>query len=181
MSTGRNPSWGPRHPQRPRLLQLFTRWVTFPATQVPSSDPNTLDDYEENDNTQIALTFVTPGDLAVTYSKRLLEYTKTGRGIEAQFSLITSAFTHTTAAGNLLLTGFPFTSGTTSLDAYIGTLQWQGITKAGYTSIVGRVASNSTQMNFVASGSGLGAAQVVAGDVPTGGTVSLHGSVFYRT
>lgn len=49
--------------------------VLFPATQVPSSDPNTLDDYEEGTWTPI----LTPGGGTFTSASAIGTYTKIGR------------------------------------------------------------------------------------------------------
>jgi hypothetical protein len=160
-------------------MQLFTRWVTFPATQVPSSDPNTLDDYEENTFTP-AITFATPGDLAVTYSSRVCGYTKKGQEVTADISIITSAFTHTTAAGDLQITGLPFTPKNTVNRFWGGALtQFGGITKAGYTQFGIRVDANTTTALLLAGGSGVAAARVQAADMPTGGSVVIVGTITY--
>ena len=85
--------------------------ITFPATQSASSDANTLDDYEEGTVTAagIALTFSTPGNLAVTYNNRDVTYTKIGNMVQVQARIAASAFTFTTSSGNLQITGLlPF-------------------------------------------------------------------------
>src|ERR1700743_2562665 len=58
--------------------------IKFPATQNPSSDPNTLDDYEEGTWTP-AFTFATPGNLSITYSLQSCYYTKIGRLVSVSF------------------------------------------------------------------------------------------------
>jgi hypothetical protein len=149
----------------------------FPAVQVPSADPNTLDDYEEGTWTP-AFSFATPGNLTVVYSIRIGEYTKIGRHVELSFNMSTSTFTHTTASGNATITGFPFTVGGTL--APVGALFWGGITKAGYTNITMSVPAASTQSLLGASGSGQVPANIAVGDVPSGGTVFINGALGYR-
>ena len=164
--------------------QSDNAWVTkaeggqikFPATQNASSDANTLDDYEEGTWTPV-LTFATPGNVSVTYSTQSADYTKIGRLVHANFSIITSAFTHTTASGNLRITGLPFTVGA---ELSAGAVFFGGITKASYTQVVARATNGVNYIDLVASGSGVGAAAVTASDCPTGGVMQLRGSVVFR-
>jgi hypothetical protein len=81
--------------------------ITFPATQVPSADANTLDDYEEGTFTP-AITFATPGTLSVSYTSRDGRYTKIGRIVYVQIIIIVSAFTKGTASGSFRISGLPF-------------------------------------------------------------------------
>jgi len=126
------------------------------------------------------LTFTTPGDLSVTYSTQVGSYTKIGRIVHLTCQIVTSAFTHTTASGNLNITGIPFASSNTTSVNHQGALVWQGITKASYTDIAIRLVANSSIIDLMASGSGQAASNVAAADMPTGGTVSLTASLTYR-
>ncbi len=80
--------------------------IKFPATQVPSANVNTLDDYEEGTFTP-AMTF---GGAAVgmTFSKQSGFYTKIGNMVMANLVLQLSAKGSST--GTVLVTGLPFTS-----------------------------------------------------------------------
>ena len=152
--------------------------VVFPATQVPSADPNTLDDYEEGTWTPV-LTFATPGDLSVVYSAQYGAYVKIGKLVTVFFNIVTSTFTHTTASGNCTITGLPFTmENSDDLDSE-GALIFQGITKATYTQFTCRPQPNSTNMLIGAAGSGQGRTNVTATDMPSAGTVNLKGTVAY--
>lgn len=77
--------------------------VAFPTTQVPSADPNTLDDYEEV--TAQALT-VTSGTGTLTSANGTIDYTKVGREIFWQATL--NIVTNGTGATDIRFT-FPFT------------------------------------------------------------------------
>lgn len=125
------------------------------------------------------LTFATPGDLSVAYTTRLGAHIKLGGLVVAFFNILTSSFTHTTASGNLQITGLPYTSKTLSGQLYFGSALWAGITKAGFTQIVPDVGSGTTTILFFGSASGSAISLVVAADVPTGGTVNLRGVVAY--
>jgi len=76
--------------------------ITFPATQVASSDANTLDDYEEGTWTPVATGLTAVG--AVTYTAA---YTKIGRVVYINLKI--SAVTSTTSvAGTTFFSGLPF-------------------------------------------------------------------------
>lgn len=149
--------------------------MTFPATQVPSADANTIDDYEEGTWTP-AVTLATPGNLSVAYSSRSGRYVKIGQMVFFNCLLQTSTWTHTTASGFFNITGFPFTMGSQFVGA--GTLLMSGWTKANYTSL-GFETSNSTFMYALASGSAQALAELVAADLPTGGVVRIYGAGHY--
>lgn len=159
-----------------QALTLTNGQVVFPAVQVPSANPNTLDDYEEGTWTPV-LTFATPGNLSVAYSLQSAAYTKIGRQVFVNFVILTSSFTHTTASGDLLVTGFPFSNAAVTTLAF--KVDWGGITKAGYTEISGTLPNGSTQANFTGSGSGVARQTVTTANVPSGGTVFLSGTASY--
>ncbi len=161
------------------FAKVKTAGVQFPSTQVPSSNVNTLDDYEEGSFTP-TFTFGTPGDLAVTYTRREGVYTKVGDLVLVEYQIFTSAFTHTTAAGNATITGLPFTSNATTGQVSYGGGEFGGVNKAGYTQVTPRILANSANIVFNASGMGVAPAAVTAADMPTGGTVSFRGSIFYK-
>lgn len=152
--------------------------IKFPATQAASADANTLDDYEEGTWTP-ELTFATPGDLAKTYAVLAADYEKIGRQVRAHFLIVTSAFTWTTASGALQITGLPFPVANAGL-SYTVACFIQGMTKAGYTWVNGIFAVNTSQITFFASASALAISNVVAADMPTGGTVIVAGGGTYR-
>ena len=79
--------------------------IKFPATQVSSSDVNTLDDYEEGTKT-VTLTAATPPDTPPTCEA---VYTKIGRvvTISGFFSNVNTVG----AAGAMSITGLPFAAG----------------------------------------------------------------------
>jgi hypothetical protein len=152
--------------------------VLFPATQAASADANALDDYEEGTWTP-DFTFATAGDLAKTFSTQLGSYTKIGRLVHLVFDLATSAFTYTTASGSVSISTSPFTSMASPANTPRGPLAWDGITKANYTDAHVAMASSSTSLLVQMSGSAQTLSSVSAVDMPTGGSVSLRGSVIF--
>ena len=127
------------------------------------------------------LTFTTPGDLNVAYTTQIGRYIRTGRLVTVEFVILTSAFTHTTAAGNLVVTGLPFAASTVASMLWYGAVSWQGITKANYTEVKPGINSAGADIQFTGSGSGQNRSTIAFGDVPTGGTVALYGTVVYET
>lgn len=78
--------------------------IRFPATQVPSSNANTLDDYEEGTFTPTIYTDGTQPTL--TYSKQFGKYTKIGNLVTVQFDVRLATLSGGT--GNVLIGGLPF-------------------------------------------------------------------------
>lgn len=81
--------------------------IIFPATQNPSTDPNTLDDYEEGTWTPTVIGTGTVG--TATYTYQFGNYTKIGRQVFVECFLNWSAGTGT---GDLRIAGLPFTVST---------------------------------------------------------------------
>ena len=78
--------------------------VAFPATQVASADPNTLDDYEEGTWTPV-LTFG-GANVGASYSSQIGHYTKIGRLVVL---VGTCTFSNKgTSVGQLFLQGLPY-------------------------------------------------------------------------
>jgi hypothetical protein len=157
------------------LVRVPFGQIQFPATQNPSSNANTLDDYDEANWTP-TITFTTPGDVSVSYATQNGRVTKIGRMVLAEFNL-TFTPTFTTASGSLLINNV--TDASASF-IHMGSMHWTGITKAGYTQINPRLgAINNTTIDFVASGSALGAAAVATTDLISGVQMILRGEITY--
>lgn len=78
--------------------------IAFPATQLASSDANTLDDYEEGTFTPTIAGSTTTG--VGTYGVQTGNYTKIGNMVSVRIYLQWSAHTGT---GNISIAGLPFT------------------------------------------------------------------------
>ena len=89
--------------------------ITFPATQVPSADANTLDDYEEGTWTP-AWSFSTSGSVTLGISGAT--YTKVGRLVTIQCRIFTTAIS--SPSGNATITGLPFTNAGSDISAALG-------------------------------------------------------------
>ena len=134
-----------------------------------------LDDYEEGTWTP-TLDFSTAGDLSVAYSVQEGSYTKIGNLVEVHFEVITSTFTHTTAAGQFFVAGLPFTAG----DDSGTTVDMRGWTKANYTSTGLQAELNTSRLYGAASGSGQSVSGLSPTDIPNAVVVGFKASATYR-
>jgi hypothetical protein len=81
--------------------------ITFPATQSASTNPNTLDDWEEG-TFDVAMTCGTSGTITLDPTVNRMAYTKVGRNVTISgFVLATSV---SSPVGSLTMTGLPFPS-----------------------------------------------------------------------
>jgi len=87
------------------VLELAQGQIKFPATQVPSADPNTLDDYEEGEWT-MGITFG-GASVGVTYTSNTGTYTKIGRQVTVNGFITLSS--KGSSVGDARVTGLPFT------------------------------------------------------------------------
>lgn len=127
------------------------------------------------------LTAATPGNLSVAYSVQIGRYWRDENRVTVYFSIVTSTFTHTTASGNILISGLPFPSeNTTSLDS-VGTTLYNGYGAASSEAphMVPFVQANSSNVRFAVSAPATSIATANITNFPTAGTVQLKGSVTY--
>ncbi|MBO6895224.1 MAG: exo-alpha-sialidase [Roseibium sp.] len=167
------------HPQSGIGLLAYGQETTYYyAAQVLTKRIDVADLIKQDTWTPV-LTAVTPGDLAVTYSAQRGEVVRNGKLITAFFEIVTSAFTHTTASGALTIDGLPNQANADG-QTLTGSLEWSGITRAGYTQLAARVGPNGKSFLFRASGSAKNASNINITDLPTGGSVRLIGVIHYR-
>ncbi len=154
----------PSNPTGPDLK----KWISEILRQL--NQPGSLGSVKDFTPT---ITFATPGDLAVVYSTREGMVVDFGPLQLVRFRLVTSTFTHTTAAGDFQITGNPIAAPANVM----GYTTWQGITKANYTQVSPTISSGSSIINMTGSGSGQALATLSKNDFPTGGTVAFRGAV----
>lgn len=126
-----------------------------------------------------AISFVTPGDLSVTYSFQAGSYQRVGNQVTVTFILATTAFTHGTASGFLGITGLPFTVAAGDGDYSSGSLSWAGITKTNYTHAACYITPEDSAIFVSLSGSGQPLDFADVADLPSGGTPRFHGQLTY--
>jgi len=127
------------------------------------------------------ITFSTPGDLIVTYGSHRGLCFRTGRLAILTLEIQTATFTHTTASGQLIITGIPFKC-STSQYRFVGTLHQQGLNKSGGTHTQWNLVihSGGTGLNIYMSGNGVGEQLVQVGQVPSMVNQSFVGSIIYE-
>lgn len=126
-------------------IPLFGGQIAFPATQNPSSNANTLDDYEENIWTP-GISFG-GGTTGITYTTQQGSYTKIGRMVFVQGRVTLSA--KGTSTGQMLITGLPFTSNGNVHPAWVGYYNNLATVVGG---VDGYVAASSTTIALVSEG-----------------------------
>ena len=87
------------------VLYLKCGNLQFPATQVPSADPNTLDDYKEGTWTPTFSSATAGSSWTASGSGR---YTKIGNSVFANFNITATAYT-TGGSGNIRISLPPYT------------------------------------------------------------------------
>jgi hypothetical protein len=150
----------------------------FPATQNPSPDANTLDDYEEGTFTP-ALSFATPGTSSFSYTVQEGYYTKIGRVVFVDIAL---NFTPTigTGSGNLNITGFPFNfSSDLRSSGIVRSLGATWTWPAGTTQVVTQVNS-TTILVMSAQGSAVASAVLGSANMTSGSVHVLRINMYYR-
>lgn len=88
------------------LPNIVTNGIKFPATQVPSADPNTLDDYEEGIWTPVN---AQNSEQIGTWSTYIGRYTKIGKVVVATIEITGTGMGYNATTGYTKLTGLPFT------------------------------------------------------------------------
>lgn len=155
-------------------LQLTGGQIQFPATQIASADPNTLDDYEEGTWTP---TF-TISSGSITYANQTGNYVKIGRQVTVTFYVNIS--TATSAISSSGVGGLPFAGANTNYGgaafAYFGA----GLFNS-YGNMQGLMAASTTELQLRGTNNGAVApALVFAGATLTNGT-ALAGTLTYFT
>ncbi len=162
------------------IVMASGKGIDFSATANGSGTTSTeiLSDYEEGTWTP-AITFATPGDLSVAYGSRSGTYTKIGREVTVNFSLILSSFTHSTASGNAQITGLPFTA---SAEIASGSIIANGITAANlYSFVVYTPGSAVTYLQLGATpNNGTASAAFTTANLASGATLAIFGSITFN-
>jgi len=129
--------------------------ITFPATQVASSDANTLDDYEEGTWTPTIVGTTTAG--VGVYSLQSGLYTKIGNRVFVEGYISWSAHTGT---GNMRIGGLPFTINSSSFysSGSIGDVNVIALTAGNILAILGVATSATIDMKQLPTGGGASSA-----------------------
>lgn len=91
--------------------------VKFPATQVASTDPNVLDDYEEG-SLLPTISFVNPGTGTISTVNRYGTYVKVGKQVTCSVRCEVSSVSVGTATGGIYIDALPFFSESATYASY---------------------------------------------------------------
>jgi hypothetical protein len=153
------------------VLSLNQGQIKFPATQVPSADANTLDDYEEGTFSPTIIGTTTAG--TATYTQQNGRYTKIGRLVQFEIFIVYSAGTGT---GNMDISGLPFTIGGSSYPSFtIGAFDDITLSADNYVLCWGLVGTNQMRLAQMITGGGTQTqvAYDAAGAIQITGTYSV--------
>jgi len=139
-----------------------------------------LDTYDEGEWSP-SLSFATPGDQSIAYSTQLGYYTRIGNLVHVVGRLQTSTFTHSTASGNLQITGLPFTvSSTGAVLKFTGTAAMQTFTLSNSGMLTFSLTGGQTYGTLTSTRSAAGITTLTTAHVATGATVLLYvDAIFY--
>jgi hypothetical protein len=151
---------------------LGVNGIVFPAIKVPSTNANTLDDYEEGTWTPAIIGTTVSG--TGTYSLRRGTYTKIGDSVHARCWVAMT--THSGGSGNLRLIGLPFTVGATAGEHSAASIYAGNITLASGYYMMGYVEPNTTRITLEQVPGGGGAPIAI----PLDTAFTLAASVEYR-
>ena len=141
--------------------------ITFPATQVASSDANTLDDYEEGTFTPTIVGATTAG--VGTYTTQAGYYTKVGNLVTASVFL---GWTAHTGTGNMYFAGLPFAASSSA--------SYHSAASISYVNNIALTASNVLTLFITPGASSLEASQYpVGGGGATNVPVDVSGNIIY--
>lgn len=153
---------------------VTTNRVNFPVTQVPSTNPNTLDDYEEGTWEPILIS--DGGTITMNAAASGGLYTKVGRLVTITgVAVVTSVSSPT---GNISLMGLPFVSANTLGSASPINVYAYGFEATMTTVVVGGIDQNSSSCTLQKT-NGAGTVAVLGPDIKAG--TSINFSCTYMT
>jgi len=157
------------------LLDLIHGQIKFPATQNPSSNANTLDDYERGSWTPVL--GGTGGESGQTYATQLGRYVKVGRLVFCEFLII---FTEDgTINGDCEIKGLPFTVDTSVFMNGGGIIgNWQGLATA--VSVINLLPITNSTIARVYISTGNSVSSVASLNADVGNTAVYQGSLMYQ-
>jgi len=144
-------------------IDLTGGQIKFPATAVPSADPNTIDAYKEHTWTPV-YSGSTGSIGATAYSTQIGHYTKIGNIVFASGTIILTNNGDWT--GSVYITGLPFTSADND-EQNMGSVWLDKVTFVGQPNV--RVGSNQSFLVFRCNVSGSDGTYIATADVPDNG------------
>jgi len=124
-------------------------------------------------------TFVTAGDLSVSYATQFGYYSRIGNMVFVNWAL-TCTPTYTTASGNMHITGLPFTMNNSTSNISLGSgYVGDVLFGTGQTMLIYAVSGNTSYIEVLASGNSTNPAILTTANLLSGQSVLFNGSVAY--
>lgn len=142
--------------------------IGFPATQVASSDANTLDDYREGTFTPTIVGATVAG--TGTYTTQLGRYTKIGRLVTVNISVVWTAHDGT---GFIRISGLPFAAATAANGEWLCVPEFANMTMPASTIPRGVITSGSSQVYIYSQAIGSGSLSQLVMDSAAGIYLSI--------
>jgi hypothetical protein len=158
------------------VIELPTGHILFPSSQNPSSNANTLDDYEEGNFTP-QLVFG-GGSVGMTFSTRIGSYIKVGKFVICSARMTLSAKGSST--GTATLSGWPFTSASHSGQFWMGPIWFDNLA----ASLIGMhtyIATGTTSADIRGIASAGNSSFGSLSDTAFGATSTLYFTLIYET
>ena len=135
---------------------------------------NVLDQYEEGTVTSgLALTGSTNPPDTITYTTRLLRYTRIGNRVDIKIRITINAFTLGSGSGFAEITGLPFTAANEASETSVGSVTFSNVNYAGdFVSPV--VDPNTSRIRFVEVTTAAGEGNVSLSDFAAGDTIVVQ-------
>jgi hypothetical protein len=150
--------------------------ITFPASQSASSDPQTLDDYEEGTWTPTLTGSSVSG--SQTYTTQLGSYTKIGRLVSLNFYCVLAS--KGTISGNIYLSNFPFTSAPNNNDVRYGRGSFGFENLATIFCSMGSVHDVNVTYAYITGARAAAFSSTALTDADLNNTSQFHGSLVYN-
>lgn len=126
------------------------------------------------------ISFVNPGDLAVTYANQNGPWYTVGNLVFQNFRIVTSSFTHSTASGELIITGLPIMPSAGAAGSFArGAVATVGINAAGYTQWLIRAETNQQTARILLSGPNMPNLTATAAHTVSGTNIQIRGTLLY--
>lgn len=148
--------------------------ILFAATQVPSSNANALDDYEEGSWTPA---LGGSGGQSITFTAQQGWYVKVGKLVHVNCRIAVD--TKTSITGNAQIQGLPFTVSNSGNDEGVGIMIWNNL-GSNKVIVVALTDENATTAGlFAAAAAAADLSAVVNADIAANSTI-LQTSFTYR-
>lgn len=150
----------------------------FAAHDATNWTPTT-EQFKKSGSFTPTASFTTPGDFSITYVNQSGDYTINGDMCFFILKVSSSAFTHTTASGDFVIGGLPYTSKTSDMGAVMQKHHTALTYPTGCTYLVPYMQNSATTMKVAGLGSATARTELTVSDLPTGTNIDFVINGYY--